>query len=116
MIHEAFHSVSQGFSPGHSDARSFGWEEGTVEQLQRLFRSRLLKRLGLSVPEESFRPEDLVHPFNSFIRELESVRAALRQEPEAFYLAMLRATPLERVRIKVAATRVRGVQQSEGSS
>jgi hypothetical protein len=50
-IHELLHSVSAGYVP--SDYRSLrGWEEGVVEQLQRLIRPSLLARVGVVVPEE----------------------------------------------------------------
>lgn len=53
MIHEALHHLSVGLTPtSYSDLR--GWEEGTVEQLQRLIRDEVLDALAVSVPPDMF--------------------------------------------------------------
>jgi hypothetical protein len=91
-IHELLHAVSAGNVP--SDYRLFrGWEEGVVEQFQRLIRPSLLARIGVVVPEEVFRAAERVHPFNQYIEALEKLRERLRQPEFVFYRNLLR-TPI----------------------
>jgi len=53
IIHEALHSVSVGLNA--QDYETYlGWEEATVEALQRLIRPSILARLGVSVEEALF--------------------------------------------------------------
>ncbi len=55
LIHEALHSFSAGYNM--TDYQAFlGWEEGTVEQVQRLLRPTVLKRLGLQIDDAVFVP------------------------------------------------------------
>ncbi len=93
LIHEALHSISVGYNS--NDFRQFrGWEEGVVEQLQRMFRSVILGRLGVSLADDVFHPEEETHAFNGYIAALESLRLMLRENasPNAkqdFYLNLL---------------------------
>lgn len=92
LIHEALHSVSAGYIRADYDML-IGWEEGTVEQLQRLLRRRVLDALGVDVAEEVFAETEAEYPFNSYINALEDVRNALETPPLDFYLRLLN-TPI----------------------
>ena len=95
LIHESLHCHSTGYNG--TDFRKYrGWEEGVVEQLQRLFRPRILSSLGVSVEEAVFQKPAEAHRFNRYIRVLENLRLALPQftdDQAAFYKALL-ATPI----------------------
>ena len=96
LIHEALHSFSVGYV--RDDYQDFqGWEEGVVEQLQRLFRSRVLSRLRVVVDPQVFQRLDAEHGYNKFIAALETIREAQNipmTQAEAFYLNLL-ATPIK---------------------
>ena len=92
LIHEALHSVSAGHIRADSDTL-IGWEEGTVEQLQRLLRRRVLDALGVDVAEEVFAETEAEYPFNPYINALEDVRNVLETPPLDFYLRLLN-TPI----------------------
>jgi len=92
FIHEALHSVSVGFV-GEDYRNARGWEEGVVEQLQRLFRAEVLDRLGVSVSEAVFTEAEGKHLYNPYIGYLEQFRQLFEDEPEDFYLDLLR-TPI----------------------
>lgn len=96
LIHEALHSVSAGYI--RDDYQDFqGWEEGVVEEMQRLLRPRVLSRLGVIVDSEIFRALDAEHGYNKFIAALETIRGQLNipiARAETFYLDLL-ATPLK---------------------
>jgi hypothetical protein len=115
LIHEGLHSVSGVVPTGHLDARNRRWEEGIVEQTQRLLRQRVLRGLGVSVSEGEFVPDDVLHAYNDYIRALEQVRTSAGEEMEPFYLGLLRATISGRASVVVAATRGFGVQRGEGT-
>lgn len=91
LIHEVLHSMSAGYN--FSDFQAFkGWEEGMVEQLQRLLRPAVLAKLGVSVAPDTFESNDKYHAFNRFIKHLEHLRVALHIEEDeqaAFYIALL---------------------------
>jgi len=93
LVHEAIHGISVGYNS--SDFRQFrGWEEGVVEQLQRIYRPVVLGRLGISVASEVFHAEEEVHAFNGYIAALESLRLMLKGNASAnakqeFYLDLL---------------------------
>jgi hypothetical protein len=96
LIHEALHAVSAGYD--RSDYQAFrGWEEGVVEQLQRLFRPTVLARLGVSIDETIWQEHEANHRFNEYISALEEIRRALNdpiaENPVRFYAGLL-ATPL----------------------
>jgi len=93
LIHEAFHSVSAGFN--REDFRNArGWEEGVVEQLQRLFRVPVLDRLGVSVNDVVFAESEGKHLYNPYIEHLEDFRQLLNDDLIDFYLGLLR-TPIK---------------------
>ena len=97
LIHESFHAVSAGYN--HSDFDLYvGWEEGVVEQLQRLFRARILNIAGFYVEETRFAAEDASHLFNVYIASLERIRGAFDDEAEKFYLELLAVPIKERSR------------------
>lgn len=92
LIHEVLHTVSAGYL--RDDYQDFqGWEEGVVEQLQRLFRARIFSRLQIEADEELFRSVDEGHAYNNFIAALEKLRVIVGKDQGKFYLLLLR-TPL----------------------
>lgn len=91
-IHEALHLLSEGITP-QSYLNFQGWEEGAVEQLQRLLRPSVLKSLGVGVAEAVFVAEEVTHEYNRFIAAYETLRKQLNEAEMLFYLNLL-ATPL----------------------
>lgn len=97
LIHEIFHSLSAGYVA--TDFRLYrGWEEGVVEQLQRLFRPAVLTRLQVPIRTDIFDAEQAAHPFNPYIQALESIRNVVvsndtSETHQDFYLDLL-ATPI----------------------
>jgi hypothetical protein len=83
LIHESFHAVSAGYNPTDFE-ENVGWEEGVVEKLQRLFRVRILDRMGVSVAETVFEEESR-HAFSHYLAALERIRQGMRKEEERFY-------------------------------
>ena len=102
LIHESLHCHSAGYNG--TDYRKYrGWEEGVVEQLQRLLRPQLLLTVGVTVEEAVFSQSGEFHRYNRYVRVLENLRLAVPQfaeEPEEFYKTLL-ATPI-RDRIALA--------------
>jgi hypothetical protein len=96
LIHEALHSLSAGYI--RDDYQDFqGWEEGVVEQLQRILRLRVLSRLRVTVDPRLFQRLDAQHGYNKFIAALEAIREAQKMptiQAEPFYLDLL-ATPIK---------------------
>lgn len=72
LIQESLHAHSVGYNG--SDYRLYrGWEEGVVEQLQRLLRPQILSRLLVAVAEADLLEADLLeadrqHPFNDRVQ------------------------------------------------
>ena len=92
MIHEALHTFSPQYShPQYIAAR--GWEEGVVEQMQRLLRSQVLAALRVSVDEAVIAAAEAAHSYNVYITVLEDLRDRLGDSPMSFYRLLL-ATPL----------------------
>ncbi len=89
LIHEALHSLSAGYNT--TDYQAFlGWEEGVVEQTQRMLRPAVLARLGLQIEEAVFVPVETSYSFNKYIQAIERMRSALHDEDElSFYLRLL---------------------------
>ena len=89
LIHEALHSFSAGYNM--TDYQAFlGWEEGVVEQCQRLLRPTVLKRLGLQINDSVFVAVEASYSFNKYIGAIERLRGALHREDELeFYLDLL---------------------------
>jgi hypothetical protein len=93
LLHEVLHSVSVGNTP--SDYWSFpGWEEGVVEQVQRLLRPTVLLRLGILIDETTFTATEAQHAYNLYIGALEKINQATLAHSETFYIELLR-TPLK---------------------
>jgi hypothetical protein len=97
LIHEALHAVSLGYV--RDDYQQFrGWEEGVVEELQRLLRPLVLDAVGIAVPESIFQANESMHRYNVYIAALEEIRRALEAESvpverQQFYVRLL-GTPL----------------------
>ena len=88
LIHEMLHTFSAGYQP--LDYTAFrGWEEGVVEQLQRLLRPGVLRALSLAVEEELFVAVEQSHDYAEYVEVLEKMRNALGVEPLVFYRASL---------------------------
>lgn len=97
LLHEILHSCSAGYSPDDYQ-KLRGWEEGVVEQLQRLLRAQVLAELGIDLQPETFMADEAAHRYNVYIAALEEVRQALHAEGTAddamrFYIDLL-AVPL----------------------
>lgn len=92
LIHEALHLFSPSYSRyEYSLAR--GWEEGVVEQTQRLLRQTILRGMGVTLAEDIFLERDERHEYNAYIETLEGLRRCLSMPMLDFYLWLL-ATPL----------------------
>ena len=92
LLHEVLHSVSAGMN--EQDYRRFqGWEEGTIEWLQRHWRPEMLRSLGASVSEETFAVAERFWPFNKYLEALAVLQEASGMEAELFYRKLLQ-TPL----------------------
>ena len=86
LIHEVFHSVSVGLN--EPDYRAWkGYEEGIVEQCNRLWRAVILANAGLP-PSTDARTS-----YNDRIILLESLRTRTQKAEQDFYLSLLQ-TPL----------------------
>jgi hypothetical protein len=92
LIHESLHAVSSGYSLGQYQIFP-GWEEGVVEQMQRLLRGNILAQIGVSVSHAVLAGLDADHRYNDYIRALEAVRLSLAVSEVQFYHRLL-ATPL----------------------
>ena len=92
LLHEVLHSVSAEMN--EQDYRRFrGWEEGTVEWLQRRWRPEVLRLVGVSVPENQFAVAERLWPLNGYLEALQVLQEASGLEAEPFYRDLLR-TPL----------------------
>lgn len=89
LIHEALHSFSAGYN--REDYQAWrGWEEGVVEQLQRLLRPSVLARLSITVDAVVFKEAEVDYLFNKHIEALEQLREVTdAQEVQEFYLDLL---------------------------
>ena len=61
LIHEALHIFSPQYTRYEYNAVR-GWEEGVVEQMQRLVRPQVLAALGVTVNEKVLLEVEAVHP------------------------------------------------------
>ncbi len=95
MIHESLHPVSNGLQRDSYSANQ-GWEEGIVEQAQRILRNRIFDRLNISARTSQLRDIDRRNLYNDFVSELETLRTRLGIESERFYLELLSAPLAER--------------------
>ncbi len=92
LIHEMLHTFSAGYNPQDYQALR-GWEEGVIEQLQRLLRPAVLAKLGVTVSDQVFDRVEGGHEYQKYVRALEDIRAHLDIGPEPFCLDLL-ATPI----------------------
>lgn len=81
LIHEALHSFSAGYNMTDYQA-ALGWEEGVVEQTQRLLRPAVLKRLELEIDPSIFDLVEANYSFNRYIQALEQIRTAMHNDNE----------------------------------
>lgn len=88
QIHELLHTFSVGLTPdAYSQFR--GWEEGTVEQLQRHFRPLVLGRLSLPIPDHFFAAVEKEHSANRYIETLNAMGGLLGQPSPGFFISLL---------------------------
>lgn len=88
IIHELLHTISPQFSRMEFDNNP-GWEEGVVEQMQRMIRQSVLRDVGVAIPEEDFAERDTTHRYNAYISALEVLRDILKLDRENFYPILL---------------------------
>jgi hypothetical protein len=93
LIHEGFHSVSAGYLPLDFIAHR-GWEEGLVEQAQRIMRSEILRKIGIEVDPAAFEEVERNHLFNEYVDALERIRNGFGSESRDFYIDLLK-TPIK---------------------
>ena len=92
LIHEMLHTFSAGYLT--LDYVSFrGWEEGVVENLQRVLRPTILAELGVTVAENIFSVLETDHEYAEYVQALEDIRKSFGEEPRMFYSSLL-AVPL----------------------
>ena len=88
LIHEMLHTFSEGYYP--LDYMAFrGWEEGVVEQLQRILRPVVLTELGVKVDEAVFAAVETGHEYAEYVQALEEIRQVLNEEAVLFYSRLL---------------------------
>lgn len=93
LIHEVLHAVSVGYIRSDYEALS-GWEEGVVEQLQRLLRRDVLAALSVNIAESTFQETEVGAFHNKYIEALETLRQALQiEDVTPFYIRLL-STPI----------------------
>jgi len=95
LIHESLHSRSAGYNSPDYNAL-IGWEEGVVEQTQRLLRPAVLAQAEIQVEDAIFRQAESDHVYNRYIDALEDLRRSLsiaQEQQIEFYLNLL-ATPV----------------------
>src|SRR5262249_31165515 len=81
------HQISQ---PERETYRNFqGWEEGIVEQLQRMLRGPVVVKLGATLDEPANLAIDSEHGYNGYIEALEELRGALDEPQAVFYRRLL---------------------------
>ena len=88
LIHESLHAHSAGYN-GTDYRLNRGWEEGIVEQLQRLLRPSLFPVLGVNLTDVELREADRQHPFSDRVEALEAIRRCLPVLSLPFYLHLL---------------------------
>lgn len=98
LIHETLHTVSVGFNRADFQA-NVGWEEGVVEQLQRLLRQDVLARLSIKVAETAFAPSEDMLRLNNYIDALERIRQTLAiADQKRYYIDLLSVAVRDRQR------------------
>ncbi len=94
LIHELLHSMSAGYNQPDYNLL-YGWEEGVVEQLQRLFRPAILSGIGISINEQVFNTVEAEYPYNKYIAALQQIREAVREQNEVTFYLQLLQTPIK---------------------
>ena len=94
LIHEALHSFSVGYNSRDYQAWR-GWEEGVVEQLQRLLRPFVLARISVLVDEVAFQSVEVDYTFNEYIEALEQLRQATSASASREFYVDLLATEIK---------------------
>ena len=79
LIHELIHAHSVGLTPD-SLKRFRGWEEGTVENLQRLLRRRVLEQIGIQADYAAFLAAEANFEFQVYVEAVEDMRRELAYE------------------------------------
>lgn len=95
LIHEALHTFSPQYTRYEYNAVR-GWEEGVVEQMQRLVRPQVLTALSVAVNEEVLLEFEAVHAYNIYIEVLEDLRLRLNDTSLDFYKMLLAYPVTER--------------------
>lgn len=123
LIHELLHARSTGLNQ-KAYRQNRGWEEGTVENLQRLIRSRVLSELEAAPDEAAIAADEATFTFEQAVRDMESLRLEVCRleggSPEdadkaiQFYSDLLKH-PLEERPLSIAYTAWR-VTQNESQS
>lgn len=93
LIHESLHAVSVGFNRLDFQA-NVGWEEGVVEQLQRLLRREILAALSAEVSESVFLSIENALRYNIYIDALERLRESLAISDQRRYYVDLLSIPV----------------------
>ena len=93
LPHEALHSVSVGLTePTHQRLRF--WEEAVVESLQRLYRPRLLARLGVGLLADRFTAQEAAWPYNYAIEAMNRIIAERPEVAAQDFLEQMLRVPL----------------------
>ena len=96
LIHEALHSVSVGMNAQGYGAY-LGWEEATVETLQRQLRPEVLTRLGVTIAEATFVSVEASWLYEGCVRALRQIAAEFIAVLETdFFKTSLKAPLRER--------------------
>ncbi len=83
LIHEALHTFSPPYTR-HEFLVARGWEEGVVEQMQRLLRPQVMAALGVELDEALLASVEAGQSYNVFITSLEDLRQRLNDVPFIF--------------------------------
>jgi len=113
LIHEMLHTFSAGYNRRDFDDAP-GWEEGVVEQCQRLLRPAVLARLGVGADEAIFAWAEASHRYNGYIRALETLRQSLNVPVDRFFLDLLSEPIKTRAALVVALSRALPADQHRG--
>ena len=110
LIHESLHAVSVGYNLSAYQSLP-GWEEGVVEQAQRMLRDEILAQIGIVLPNTLLVGLDGDHRYNVYIQALETIRLSLDVSEERFYLSLLATSLADRPAKTLMQARQLSVQQ-----
>jgi hypothetical protein len=102
LMHEMLHAHSVGYRKTDFDD-NMGWEEGVVEQMQRLLRPTILAKVSVPIDEELLRRADASHLYNPYIEHLEKLREGLGVEDATVFYRELLGVPIKERAVHVAA-------------